>query len=361
MNRDGDSRGLVMVMTLMALLAMVLPALQAETAQTATMQSDVDRLVRAAEALTGAWPSQPPPPVAEVAIVARHGRAVVPLLMALLSDDPNAERDRARWKVQQQVALTLSQIYSESPHCGRTYCDGDPPERIGRIRAGWLSVIASDTAMQSASFRELLDRFKSEQMFWRQFETAEALAAANDRESIAELETWLTHDDRHLRGNAAFVLGRLGDPRGFETIAAILADRSPRSEGQGSPGGNWTVQAQIRADRYYAAHLLGDLKDPRGVDLLVPLLNDQDVGAIVPWSLAEIGDRRAIAPLIAQTERDDRSLRVLAIGALERLNAREALPRLRELLQDNGRSNLGDRVTVADAAKRAIAVLTQLP
>jgi hypothetical protein len=35
-------------------------------------------------------------------------------------------------KVQQQVTLTLSQIYSESQHCGRTYCDGDPPERIGR-------------------------------------------------------------------------------------------------------------------------------------------------------------------------------------------------------------------------------------
>jgi hypothetical protein len=36
-------------MTLIALLAVVLPTLQTETAQTATMQSDVDRLVRAAE------------------------------------------------------------------------------------------------------------------------------------------------------------------------------------------------------------------------------------------------------------------------------------------------------------------------
>ena len=55
---------------------------------------------------------------------------------------------------------------------------------------------------------------------------------------------------------------------------------------QGIPGGNWTVQAQIRADRYYAAHLLGDLKDPRGVDVLIPLLNDEDVASIVPWSPA---------------------------------------------------------------------------
>jgi len=102
------------------------------------------------------------------------------------------------------------------------------------------------------------------------------------------------------------------------------------------------------------------LKDPRGVALLMPLLNDEDVAYIVPWSLAEIGDRRGIGPLIAQTERDDPSLRVLAIGALERLKAREALPRLRQLLQDDRRSNFGDRTTVADTAKRAIAVLSQL-
>jgi len=347
---------------LVALLVVLLPALQTEAAQTAgTMRTDVDRLVRAAEALAGTWPSQPPPPIPEVVIVARHGKAVVPLLVALLSDDQHAERDPKRWKVQQQVALTLSVIYSEPQHCGRTYCDGDPPERIGRVRTGWLNVIASDKEMQALSSRELLDRFKAEKVFWRQFEIAKALAAANDRSAIAELEVWLTHDDRHLRGNVALVLGRLGDPRGFDTIAAILADRSPRSAGQGIPGAKWTVQAQIRTDRYYAAHLLGDLKDPRGVDVLIPLLDDEDVGYIVPWSLAEIGDRRAIGPLVAQTDRDDPSLRVLAIGALERLKAREALPRLRQLLQDDRRSSFGDRTTVADAARRAIAVISQQP
>jgi HEAT repeats/PBS lyase HEAT-like repeat len=351
-----------MSMMLIALLVVLLPALQTEAAQTAsTMQPDVDRLVRAAESLAGTWPSQPPPAIPEVAIVARHGKAVVPLLMVLLSDDPDAERDPKRWKVQQQVALALSRIYSESQHCGRTYCDGDPPERIARVKEGWLRVIASDKEMQALSARGLLDRFKGEKVFWRQFEIAKALAAANDRGAIAELEAWLKHDDRHLRGNVAFVLGRLGDPRGFDTVAAILEDRSPRSSGQGIPGGNWTVQAQIRADRYYAAHLLGDLKDPRGIDLLIPLLNDEDVDDVVPWSLAEIGDRRAIGSLIGQLERDDPSVRVLAISALEKLNAREALPRLRELLQDNRRSNFGERTTVAEAARHAIATISESP
>ena len=350
-----------MMMISIVLLGVLLLPIQTAAAQTAsTMQPDVDRLVRAAGKLVGPWPSQSPPPIPEVAIVARHGEAVVPLLMRLLSDDPSTERDRKRWKVQQQVALTLCRIYSESPHCGRTYCDGDPPERIARVREGWLRVIASDKEVQALSARELLDRFKKEK-FWRQFAIGQALAAANDRGVIAELEAWLTHDDRHLRGNVAFVLGRLGDPRGYETIAAMLADRAPRSAGQGIPGGNWTVRAQIRADRYYAAHLLGDLKDPRAVDVLIPLLNDEDVGDVVPWSLAEIGDRRGVGALVAQTDRDDPSVRVLAIYALETLKAREALPKLRQLLQDDRRSNFGDGAPVAEAARRAIAVISQLP
>jgi HEAT repeat protein len=291
----------------------------------------------------------------------RHGLAVVPLLMGLLSDDASAEQDRKRWKVQQQVALTLCRIYSESTHCGRTYCDGNPPERIANVKAGWLRVIASEQEMRALSTAELLDRFKTEDVFWRQFEIGQALAAANDPTVIPALEAGLTQDDRHLRGNVAFVLTRLGDARGFETIVQILADRAPRSSGQGIPGGGWSLQAQIRSDRYYAAHLLGDLKDSRGVDVLIPLLNDEDVDDIVPWSLAAIGDARAVEPLIERLGRDDPSARGLAILALETLNAREALPRLRELLEDARKSNYGDGTSVAEAARRAIAVITQLP
>jgi HEAT repeat protein len=211
-----------------------------------------------------------------------------------------------------------------------------------------------DAALTSA---ELLDRFKKEPVFWRQLEIGRALAATNDRTAVPALEAWLGHDDRHLRGNVAFVLGRLGDPRGFDTLAAILVDRASRSAGQGAR----SPQGQIREDRYYAAHLLGELKDPRGVDVLIPLMNDPDVNYKVPWSLAEIGDGRAIVPLMQQLEQDDPSLRVLAIFALETLKARQALPRLRALLHDARMSSFGGRTTVAEAARHAIAVISQVP
>ena len=134
------------------------------------------------------------------------------------------------------AAASLARVVTDlfqSPHCGRTYCDGDPPERISHVKAGWLRVIASDAEMRARSPRELLDRFKQETVFWRQFEIGQALASTGDRTVIAEIAPWLTHADRHLRGNAAFVIGRLGDPRGFEAIAAILTDRSTRAPGQG--------------------------------------------------------------------------------------------------------------------------------
>ena len=329
----------------------------APTTAARAMQADVNRLVRAAQQLTETWPTQPPPPVPEVALVARHGEPVTPMLLALLSDSSNVELDRRRWRVQQQAALALTRIYSESVHCGRVYCDGDAAERIANIKKGWLRVIAKRVELRALSSRELLDHFKRANPYDRPA-LAPLLAAKRDPDTIRELQPLLLVEDRHLRGSAALVLGLSGDPRGFDTIAGILADRSSRPPGV-IGFGNWSLRAQIRADRYHAAHLLGDLKDPRGVDLLLPLLNDDDVADIVPWSLAEIGDRRVIGALIGQLAIANPSRRVLAIHALEHLNAGEALPRLRELLQDIGRSNFAGGTTIAEAARHAIAVISQ--
>jgi HEAT repeat protein len=214
---------------------------------------------------------------------------------------------------------------------------------------------------QPVSPRQLLDQFQSTPVFWQQFEIAKQIVALHDPTVRAELVGWLNHEDRHLRGNAAFIFASLGDDRGFEVIRAILADRSYRPKAQGVPEAatekRYAVEQQIMADRYYAAHLFGDLKDPRAVPVLIPLLSDVEVNYIVPWSLGEIGDKRAVAPLIKTLADKNPSMRVLAIYALEKLGAKDALPVLYRLLSDTETSDFGDQVSVAEAAKAAIIKL----
>ena len=218
-----------------------------------------------------------------------------------------------------------------------------------------------DRGQQRPSVSELLHQFETTTVFWRQFEIAKALVAANDATILPTLQPWLTHEDRHLRGNAAFVFAGLGNSAGFDVIVAILSDRSKRPVGQGiatiagSPEA--LAQLQIAADRYYAAHLLGDLKDPHAVSILAPLLTDREVDYIVPWSLAQIGDRSAVQSLIWTMSDRNPSMRVLAIHALENLKATEALPRLRQLLGDNERCNFDRLESLAEAAQAAIAKL----
>ncbi len=209
-------------------------------------------------------------------------------------------------------------------------------------------------AQQRPSSAELLQQFVGTKVFWQQIEVAREIVAANDLTVLPKLQSWLTHEDRHIRGNVAFIYAALGDTRGFDVIAAILGDRSERPEGQGIPGGRWSLPGQIRADRYYAAHLLGDLKDPRAVPILVPLLNDSEINYIVPWSLGQIGDSAATQPLIRTLNDQNPSMRVLAILALAELRATEALPRLRQLLGDNERADFDRLESVAEAAQTAI-------
>lgn len=73
-------------------------------------------------------------------------------------------------------------------------------------------------------------------------------------------------------------------------------------------------------------------------------MNDPEVNYVVPWALGEIGDKRAVGPLINALDDDSPSIRVLAIYALETLNAKEALPRLISLLDHQRLSNFGAQV-----------------
>lgn len=54
-------------------------------------------------------------------------------------------------------------------------------------------------------------------------------------------------------------------------------------------------------------------------------------------------------------------MRVLAIYALEKLKAKEALPQLHALLDDDEKIHFDGDVTVAEAARAAMAKLEEIP
>src|SRR5262245_613426 len=113
------------------------------------------------------------------------------------------------------------------------------------------------------SLSALVEQFKNEKVFWRQFEIAKEIVKRYDASVLSSLVDWLNHEDRHIRGNVAFIFGRLGDARGLQVITDILNDRSERPEGQAGQtccnNPRYSVELQIRQDRYYAAHLLAEL------------------------------------------------------------------------------------------------------
>ena len=105
----------------------------------AQMRADVTSLVRAARKLEKLWPWQPAIP--EVALVAAHGRAVAPLLVAQLVEDPDND-EKADWNVQQQVALALCRIYDVSEDGGHVYMNRASEKTNAHIKAFWRAKVA---------------------------------------------------------------------------------------------------------------------------------------------------------------------------------------------------------------------------
>jgi len=225
-----------------------------------------------------------------------------------------------------------------------------------------MTAIAAKAA--TADVGELIAHYKAEPVFWKQLEMTDAIIEKATRRDLISLESWLTHPDRHARGNVAYLFAKMGDPRGFDTLVAMLSDRSTdRVLGPGetvdmgteaTPG---RIRGQIVSDRYYAVHLLGELRDRRAVGALIPLLNDSEIDYNVAWALGQIGDSRAIPPLLAALKNKNAFARTAAIHALVELNAKSAVPAIEALVGDETYPNAGERITVGDTARRAVETL----
>ena len=105
----------------------------------------------------------------------------------------------------------------------------------------------------------LVEQFQSENAFWRQFAIGQEIVERRDPRVLPILAAWFHPRIGMSEETSRSFLRDLETRAGFNVIVDILTNiYSDRPRGV-IAGGNWTLRAQIRSDRYYAAHLLGDL------------------------------------------------------------------------------------------------------
>ena len=182
---------------------------------------------------------------------------------------------------------------------------------------------------------------------------AEALGKVGDACAVEPLILALDDDCADVRFSAAGSLGILRDLRAGEPLLATLSDEDPyvRLQVIGALGGLAyapavdplieIVQGQRRwgdergVEPNWAAYALGEIGDLRAVEPLVAALDgDEDIDREVAEALADLGDQRAVEPLAALARKyafeyitwfsqNDSPDELMAIsGALEALGGR---------------------------------------
>src|SRR5215475_8816943 len=106
--------------------------------------------------------------------------------------------------------------------------------RLGLIAAILLFLIpAFGQQIEKSASAALVQDFRQASVFYRQLEIGQKIVALRDPSVLDSLADLLSSEDRHVRGNAAFVYAGLGDVRGLRIIEEIIQDKSYRIKGQG--------------------------------------------------------------------------------------------------------------------------------
>jgi len=102
-----------------------------------------------------------------------------------------------------------------------------------------------------------------------------------------------------VKKEAAWILGRIGDPRAVDSLISVLS----------------AEKAYVRAEATWA---LGSIKDTRATVALLEAINDRDphVRSNAVKALGKIGDSRAVEPLIGIVRGADKFTRLDAVNAL---------------------------------------------
>ncbi len=191
--------------------------------------------------------------------------------------------------------------------------------------------------------------------------TLAALGTLRAREAFDALVTALKDTGFERRYIAAWALGQLGDARGVAPLIAALDDDNETVR-------RYATRSLIKLDRHavepmiaalpnatvraagYLIRALGDIGDTRAVEPLLEQINSPN-RALVFQALGKLKDKRAEAALIAGLQDSDWRSRMFAAMALGPLGGPPSAAALKPLLDD-------PEVVVREWAARSLEMVT---
>jgi len=277
-----------------------------------------------------------------------NARAVQPLIEALDDDDQSVQQAVAR-SLQQLAPKAMDQLIDALRTSRYWFRRQKVAETIGRI--GEQGPLADALSHEDRHVRR---------------QAAEDLARLGGVQAVEPLADALIRDeDSYVRRKAAEALGKSGNINAvWPLIQALLDDedwlvRWVAAEAMGSIGHSSAVKSLITAlkddewpVRWMAAKALGKIGDKSAVGPLIEALKDNwPTMWAVAETLGQLEDDRAVEPLVAALwdSDSDKYLRQAAVEALARIGAAIQGP-LIEVLRE------GDE----EARQRAIAALGQM-
>lgn len=206
--------------------------------------------------------------------------------------------------------------------------------------------------------------------------------ASSDKATLRTLVAGLSHQDIKLRRDSALALGDLGDPRAIRPLAKAFYAQKKSEHGYRV----YTQPDDVRVAIAIALCKLGEskelinvlssesgylksrtvkaLKQIEGdcvVDALISALSEGNYNTLVYWvarALGELGDKRAVEPLIEMLKHPYIDARTAAADSLGRLGDERALEALERMRQDDHEENWWGR-TASQAAAMAVDEIRQ--
>jgi len=251
-------------------------------------------------------------------------RAVEPLLQALTDTDADLRR---------YAAISLGQIGDRRALAPLITALNDKHSQVREMVAWALGMLRDPEAVEPL-IATLMNRRES---FFVQEFCLRALGDIRDLRGLDPVLVALRHGIDHVRHAAMQALlsfGKVSVP----PLVAMLRD-------------------QDVGVRRWAAITLGGIRSAQAVDALLEALSDKDVkvAGAAASALGKQKSARAVRPLLAALQHKSNDVRYQAADALGWLGSSEALPALRRLEGDTGKTSWGAKLH--EAAARSINMI----